>query len=292
MFFPIALIAGFAPVISALSGPWNKNDQFGAVLCETSSGSPFTSDCENAARALATRGGVIPRGTDGGCYTAEVFHSCGIALCGGNPAHTIDAGEVAFWGRTINAQCAQDVGANNFPVSGGQVGVRNDLVGDLQVQLWYIAGAKRDEPEGDSEQIAGTDLSSRAHGQSYNIGNTLFELISVNEAGDEECILFDDEEEEILNSIQTLTTNPNPGQRVVRGGTEPDVIQVDATVAMMTGANGGYISDISPDEWRQITEGMLEFRQQTGNRATFSVRLHSIGNPNPLGFLNIARVFY
>jgi hypothetical protein len=36
---------------------------------------------------------------------------------------------------------------------------------------------------------------------------------------------------------------------------------------------------------------MMEFRERLGNRASFTVRLQSIGSANPMGYINLANWF-
>jgi hypothetical protein len=168
-------------------------------------------------------------------------------LCNGVYPQVITAGEVAFWARQINAECPKDYGNVNSPRSGGQVGVRNVNAGDVQIQLWNIGSKKRSEDDSlkaelfsnqdDLNMTEDTTLSHvhvpRAVGQSYNIANTLFELISIDESGADQCALWDDEENEIYDSIETLATNAGPLRRVIRGGTEAwRDPQVDMTVNM------------------------------------------------------------
>jgi hypothetical protein len=69
-------------------------------------------------------------------------------------------------------------------------------------------------------------------GDTYNIDNTAFELVCTNQSGDRNCILFDDEEGQITESIGQLTANPPALSRIVRGGTDPEAQPVDVTVAM------------------------------------------------------------
>ncbi|KAF2726733.1 hypothetical protein EJ04DRAFT_530022 [Polyplosphaeria fusca] len=290
----------------ALNGPWGEQDHFGDIACEKSGNSPFTSDCENAANALEIHGGEVTNRLGASCVPQVTYHTCLIAICNGPEGRPIDAGEVAFRARAINTQCAQNVGNNGLDVSGGQIGVRNSNVGNVDIQIYNTGHNKRDitptvqgrsiedrSYTGSPTSRAGVTarlahpFASRSLGQTFNVANTGFVLTSVDEAGDPQCTLAD-EEAGIVDSIGSATTNPNAGRRVARGGIRLDTA-IDVTIAISAGTDGSYISDIEPAEWRQIIGGMLDFRAQIGSRATFTVQLASAGFI--LGRINLAARF-
>ncbi|KAL4921479.1 hypothetical protein BDW62DRAFT_198047 [Aspergillus aurantiobrunneus] len=304
MVFSIAtfIVASLAALSNAATCSWDQGDQYGAVVCETSTGSPFTSDCANAAAALAARGGHITRGTlSTACWAVTSYHTCAIALCNGIYPQVIDAAEVAFWARTINAECAEDLGNVHSPVSGGQLGVRNPKAGDVQVQLWHTGHRKRegidllDEQPGPAS--ASDDTSSHAHsrravGQSYNIANSNIQLICEADDGTQDCEVAPRDIENVFRRLEAFTTNPRNGQRVVRVGGNAFEDAIDLAVNTQTGPRGTYISDFSPVEWRRIAQGMMDFRQQSGNPRNFIVRIESIGRENPVyGWMNLVARF-
>src|ERR1700759_2112602 len=127
-----AIAVAIASPTPSISGPWNGGDQFGDVVCQSSSASPFTSDCNNAIKALEAHSGAVPHFLTGnGCQSVMTYHTCVIAICYG--VRVISIGEIAMWAAAINAQCSANVGINNLPVAGGQIGVRNSGVGNINI---------------------------------------------------------------------------------------------------------------------------------------------------------------